>query len=238
MSANSDFQQWAKGFSGCDGGNLRGAIWLCGIEWGTGKAHDLNLEMREPVTTPPQHYKTSRDVWMNPDSGRPYQFNVKFLKLAAAIRGRAVHDWIEIASDDPFPFDEKSQFFKLNLFPIAFKDVDPQRWTELYSRVTGFFTKQQYQTWCRNNRFPEIRKWVAQGSPRLIIGVGRSHEEDFMEAFGFEDSVRHRETLEERELVWATKGTTTLAVLPFLGPFQLDSDARLAAFGARLAELL
>jgi hypothetical protein len=45
MKVGQDFERWAKGFSGCDGGNLHGAIWFCGIEWGTGTEHDLREEI-------------------------------------------------------------------------------------------------------------------------------------------------------------------------------------------------
>jgi hypothetical protein len=32
IKVNKDFAQWAEMKSGCDGGNPKGAIWLCGIE--------------------------------------------------------------------------------------------------------------------------------------------------------------------------------------------------------------
>jgi len=31
---NQNFKVWATGYSGFDGGNPHGQIWVCGIEWG------------------------------------------------------------------------------------------------------------------------------------------------------------------------------------------------------------
>ena len=37
---NEKFEKWATGYSGFDGGDPKGKIWLCGIEWG-GKNPDM-----------------------------------------------------------------------------------------------------------------------------------------------------------------------------------------------------
>ena len=43
-----DFERWALGFSGCDGGNPNGSVWLCGIEFGGGCTEkELEKNLRE-----------------------------------------------------------------------------------------------------------------------------------------------------------------------------------------------
>lgn len=47
MTITTDFGKWARGFSGCDGGDIgsheKQSIWYCGIEWGGGW-HEKMLE--------------------------------------------------------------------------------------------------------------------------------------------------------------------------------------------------
>ena len=118
MNVTLKFERWAKSYSGCDGGNLKGSTWLCGIEWGMGLKHVLE-EIEEPVTKPPWLYKTPEDAL-----GRPtFPVNLAFFKLISAMRGRPVDDCKSVAYEKPFfPFHRRSDFFKLNLFPIAFKN--------------------------------------------------------------------------------------------------------------------
>jgi len=35
-----NIKEWACSLSGCDGGNIEGDIWLCGIEWGGASGSD------------------------------------------------------------------------------------------------------------------------------------------------------------------------------------------------------
>ncbi len=54
MNPTIRFKTWGKGFSSCDGGNLHGSVWFCGIEWGAGKEHGLEQELNDSVSDPPQ----------------------------------------------------------------------------------------------------------------------------------------------------------------------------------------
>src|ERR1700682_3175271 len=193
MKVGQDFERWAKGFSGCDGGNLHGAIWFCGIEWSTGTEHDLREELRDSVSEPPQKYGALQDILRDPDSRKPHPYGVRLVKLITAMR-------LPAAYSEPFPFHRRSQFFKLNLFPVAFKEVDPQLWIDKYKTATGLPTQDAYVQWCRENRFPQMRSWVEKGRPTLIVGVGagRERKPDFKEAFGFTEALEYEETIEGR----------------------------------------
>ena len=138
---------------------------------------------------------------------------------------------------DAFPFHRESDFFQLNLYPIAFRKVDSHLWVDKYKAATGLSTRDEYLEWCRRNRFPEIRSWMERGRPKLIVGVGSSFQDDFRTAFGFHGG-ENEENIEGRTLAWMSNGSTFLAVIPFLGQFQLDSDRRLQAFGHRLGALM
>jgi hypothetical protein len=80
---------------------------------------------------------------------------------------------------------------------------------------------------------------MQEGQPKLVIGVGRSHKDDFQKAFGF-NGAENEESIEGGKLVWASNGKAIFAVIPFLG-FQnglLNSDQLLQAFGERLGAIL
>src|SRR6266513_2843372 len=135
MKARQDFEKWAKGFSGCDGGNLNGSVWFCGIEWGTGKEHDLEIELKGSVSEPPQNYESA-------DVNLQYPYNIKLMKLIAAMQGGSVANYRRVAYRTPFPFHRDSDFFKLNLFPVAFTKVDPRLWVDKYKHTTGLSTRE------------------------------------------------------------------------------------------------
>src|SRR3989441_7472260 len=180
MNPTIRFKTWGKGFSGCDGGNLHGSVWFCGIEWGAGKEHDLEQELNDSVSDPPQTYEAPEDIVRDRDSGTPYPFGVKLAKLIAAMRGMAVCDYHRVIHEMPFPFHRRSDFFKLNLYPVAFRKVDAQLWVDKYKNATGLSTREEYLDWCRRNRFPEMRLWLERGRPKLIVGIGNYIQERFL----------------------------------------------------------
>jgi hypothetical protein len=187
--------------------------------------------MKNPVSSPPQVYK-------EPSTILRYQAGIKILKLIAAMRGLPVQDYEKVAYESPFPFHKDSNFFKLNLFPVAFRDISPSRWTLEFAEATGLATKKDYEDWCVNHRFPEIRSWTSQGHPQLVVGLGLTHADNFCRAFPFEGETREEGIL-DRRLVWVSNGANTLAVTPALSsPSGLNSDQLLQAFGARLARFM
>ena len=240
MNVTLKFERWAKSYSGCDGGNLKGSTWLCGIEWGMGTKHVLAEQIEKPVTRPPQVYKRPEDVLRGPD-GSPFPLNKMFLKLRAVMLGRPARDWRSVLYEKPFPFHRRSDYFKLNLFPIAFKNGRAP-WTDDHRKATGFSTKDEYYEWCRGNRFPRIRSWVRRGQPRLIICVGLGTKDEkvleYQKAFGFE-GVANKECIEGARLAWMSDGKSFLAVVPYpTYPDGLNSYERIEAFGKRLRAIL
>ena len=116
---NEDFKKWALGFSGCDGGDIGSpqhqSIWLCGLEWGGGfKPEQLADEFKNNVGKPPTGYESHK---LNLD----YQFNTKAVKLLCALNDEIDHIKFN-ETVKPFTYGAKG-FFKLNLYPLAFKNT-------------------------------------------------------------------------------------------------------------------
>ncbi|EIC20959.1 hypothetical protein Thi970DRAFT_04639 [Thiorhodovibrio frisius] len=244
--AKADFEKWAKGFSGCSGGNIKGDYWICGIEW-AGSLNESDLKFND-VTSP--------SAWKDDQKYRKWQlksrYNQNALKLYAAMLDKTVTDYRQIGLASNGPFTRKSNTFKMNLYPISFRKDLKKLWTTWLPNKTGLPTKACYQKWCRDNRFPVIRGWVEEHSPKVIIGTSRDYMDDFVLAFGgknaFQENIRKiKEQGEDigagRKLNWLeldgkSKGNRTLLVVtPFLGAQQgLNSNQLLQATGAKIAQ--
>jgi hypothetical protein len=231
ICATSEFSTWASGFSGCDGGNLAGKLWVCGIEYGANEDPDRFAfgDVSKPSCVQrEEHARALQD-----------QYNVKVAKLYAALIGQAVSTYYQTAIEKQL-FGSSSDLFKMNLYPIAFHDESDKRWKKWIYDRTGLPTKSLYRAWCQLNRFPRFREWMHQSTPRLVIGTGASYRDDFIMAFsGVEELFAEmpKETIQDRRLLWkpVNDGQTVLAITPFLGRrYGLNSDALLDAFGRRL----
>lgn len=238
MLPTTDFKRWALGFSGCDGGDMgsaqRPSIWICGIEWGGG--HDraaLVRHIERDVDVPPAGY----DRW---EENLAYIFNWQAMKLLAAIDGEDVASYKSYAQRVA-PFVEGRQgHFKLNLYPLSFKNTNVSRWNSDFAEVTGLPTKQSYMAWCQAERLPQMRRWTAEARPRLIICLGKTYADDFAAAFLDTGTLFNIETLEGCEVRWAYNCANSLVVvLPFMvNRHGLVKNAAIQVVGARIAALL
>ena len=172
----ADFEKWAKLYSGCDGGNLNGVIWLCGIEWGGGDDPDkLDFQRQIDVLNkrvPGRSPKDTKLIIQN--SSKKYVYDHNAFKLLTTIltnRKLEESDYKEYAAKF-ITYTNDSQFFKMNLYPISFRDTSEDHWNEKWKVKTGLPTKYHYKLWCWKNRFPEIKKWVKKGNPKLMSHNG------------------------------------------------------------------
>ena len=236
FGATKGFQKWATGFSGCDGGNINGPIWFCGIEYGGGEdKYDFKFD---DVTSP--SYVPEEKLWDH----LKYQYNRKMAKIYAQICGRTPPEYYENARDRGL-MSADGDVFKMNLFPIAFPRDHNELWEEWIYNETGLPTKSIYRAWCQVHRFVKIQQWVSENSPKLIVATSVNYEADFMMAFGGVNTIYDKQSVEnetilDRRLVWlpVNSGKTILAITPFLGyRYGLNSDALQAGFGARLNEI-
>ncbi len=169
----------ARFLSTCDGGDPGSphdpSVWLLGIEPGWSFAD----QQAEAATDPESEaqlatYAIERQL--------EWPFNRNAFKLLAALEGLPSGHYRDFAiRQQPFVLNSKG-YLKGNLFPVPFNKVDD--WDVQASRSTGFETKDEYRSWVRTTRFPVLKAWINRCRPRLIIGSGISHLDDFLEIVG------------------------------------------------------
>ncbi len=250
MQINSEFEEWAKTYSGCDGGNLDGKIWLCGIEWGGGHnpaTLDFQTELQVlrtsiPCRTPDD---TSR-ILRNENRKNTYDLNA--YKLLSVIQERNSLSQFQYKEciERLRPFEQNSNYFKLNLYPISFKITSDNLWDENWKAKTGIESKYLYRLWCWKHRFSFFKKLVEKHNPKLVICVGKTYTTDFLLAFeGLEEITLSQnitiEKIEEDGLIWLkiNKGKTLLCITPFLtNAGNLVGDDKISKYGIRISEIL
>jgi len=241
-----EFEKWATGFSGSDGGDIGApqnpSIWFCGIEWGGGHNNDeqeLRAIFAENVGMPAEGYSDDEvmPAWKR---NLAYIFNWQAMKLLAAINGESVSAYKSFAEQaKPFVKDEKG-YYKMNLFPLAFRNTTHQLWQEAFAKTTGFERKQEYIDWIKLRRYPIMKSWTQSYVPKLIVCTGITYSSDFRKAFVDEDLEFNRETHDCRELQWVVnKNGTIVAVIPFMvNRYGLTRNVSIQKFGNRIREII
>lgn len=232
---NHEFSQWATGFSGCDGGNPKGSVWVCGLEF-SGRETEESLVFNDVVTP----CCVGHPYWESREEFLHSQYNRKAIKLLAAMAERSTVDCASFFREHSC-FDRDSNYFKLNLYPIVFPTTSHSRWTDWLIRKTGFATNKEYLNWCVENRFPVLRKWVLEYSPKLVLCTGITYAKQFQSAFGLGDEEVYTGEAAGKKIIYfhTNDGNTTVAIIYFLGTrYGLKSDAALSLTGKRLTELL
>lgn len=238
MSASNEFENWGLGYSGCDGGDIGNpatpAIWVCGIEWGGGHTPEsLTSHMEDDVSVPPRGYADWKE-------NLAYTFNWRVMKILSAISGGTVSEYKRFA-EKVQPFVDGSQgYFKMNLYPIGFKDTSYARWHDQFSSITGFQSKADYLAWCSERRFPRMRKWAEEAAPKLILCLGKTYIQDFQSAFYDKGAEMKREVIDDRDLFWGINRQGSLVVvIPFMvNRNGLVKDLSIQKFGERISQLL
>lgn len=250
-----NFKQWACSFSGCDGGDLKSPVWLCGIEWGYRRKKDQSVEdyknelenyyRHEIPEQMAEGFRSYRCESYKMDEHISYQYGLKVAKLYAAIEGHNVSKARDVAKTS-----NGSKIFRVNLYPIAFYREHDGLWEQYgLDKVTGLESKQIYRTWCLLHRLPWIAEQVKEHSPKLFIGTGIGYLTDFVISCGGSGIVGdiHKETIignpekpedSKRTMYWARIGETTLVVIPFLGGKSgMNSDALIEKFGKKIRDI-
>ncbi|WP_290536765.1 hypothetical protein [Alcanivorax sp.] len=238
MSVVDRFEEWGAGYSGCDGGDIgnpdKPSVWVCGIEWGGGHSPvELEGSLLDDVSTPPPGYSS----WQE---NLAYIFNWQVMKILSAISGGSVEEYKSFAENNKPFVGCDSGYFKMNLYPIGFKDTSQKRWIEDFEVVTGFGSKFDYLEWCSECRFPQIRGWAKKYKPKLILCLGKSYADDFLKAFHEEGAEFNTEIIDDRELRWVCNSDGALVVVvPFMvNANGLVRNASIQRFGDRVYEIL
>lgn len=232
---NEKFKKWALGFSGCDGGDIGSAtspsVWLCGIEWGGEyKNNEFEESIKKDCDNESKGYEDCEINWA-------YQFNQKATKLLAALNG--YEDCLKFYKDIK-PFTKNSTgYFRLNLYPMAFRSTDKNLWNNKFADITGFETKDEYIKWIQENRFKEMRKWARTYKPKLIICVGITYRDDFIRAFGDSDTQVEQSNAGGKTFYYFKNQDGAMVVITYFlgGRWGLNSDKLLKQTGESIAKL-
>ncbi len=237
MPVSTEFEKWGLGYAGCDGGDIGSpqlpSVWVCGIEWGGGHDPDgLRQHMQEDAQTPPKGYQS----WENNLS---YIFNWQVMKLLAAMKGLSVSKYKQFAEDEKPFVDGGVGYFKMNLYPIAFRNTSHEHWLGDFSEITGFTSKNEYLAWSNEKRLPQISRWAQACLPELVICLGKTFRAEFGSAFSVTSNTWTTETIDDRDLSWAINEHGTLVVvLPFMvNRNGLVHNISIQKFGERIAWL-
>lgn len=238
MNVKADFEKWGLGYSGCDGGDIghaqRRSKWICGIEWGGGHNLDsLTADIRSDVSEPPKGY----DRW---EDNLSYIFNWQVMKLLSAVEGGTVKDYKTFAKEaKPFVAGGNG-YFKMNLYPIAFRNTNHSNWVSEYAGISGFSSKSDYIAWCKNKRLPQIRKWTSAFTPKLVVCLGKTYADDYAKAFFDDGKDFVTEPVDDCEIRWGINSDNTLVViLPFMvNRHGLTKNATIQKVGDRISQLM
>lgn len=237
---NPDFAKEAtEKFSGCDsteieaGNSVSPSIWLFGLEHGTYKSkHDENTNTREEI----------EDANYTVETQLKWPYNRRAFKLLAAIDEEyGVKKYLEFAKKrQPFVRGSKG-YFKGNLYPYPCHNVGA--WPESAVKTTGALTKNEYLQWCKEYRLPIIKAWVEEYSPKVVIGVGITHRNEFsLAVFGvIKEFTEKNITINghKKRLFHYSDSDKKLVIIPhFSGRHGLNSDESLEKAGELIRELI
>ncbi|VEJ53815.1 hypothetical protein [Pragia fontium] len=169
------FKALACSYFGCDGGNVLSDVWICGLEWGYQfdgiNAEDLRF-----------HECSSWEdkVFMGSIKA---QYNQKLAWFY-----NAYYNWDEDIFNDEFVSRRKllskdGVGFKMNAFPIGFKNRSSVTWDEKFKSVTNLNSFEEYVDWCVKNRGEFFRKIAKESNTKMIVCTGISNKDNFFKFF-------------------------------------------------------
>lgn len=209
---------------------------MCGIEYGSGYSWQelVNLIHSEP------RYDTAHipPGFSDHRSNITNDFNGRAMKVLTAVLGENVEDYKEV-NERRRPFSAGcTGFFRLNLFPVAFRDTSHSRWSGEFATSTGFSEKEAYLNFCQTERFKVLRQLAVERAPKLILCFGKTYTPDFVDAFADATCEMTEEVVEGVTLSWLINAAGTLvAICPFPNS-RFNSNLKFQAMGDRIADLL
>lgn len=244
MEVKPEFSAWAQSLIGCDGGNVRGRFYFCGIEWGGGQGQpylypheDYMAYDAQGIRIPVWRTEVNEKGALIDNSREGIPLDQKIAKIMLMLSG-----------EDPANYKAymmkkmcrpNADMLKLNLYPWAFPTHHDNLWRREHYEISGIPTKSLYRAWCQLNRFKIFTNLVRNFVPKAVICFGRSYASDFKLAFGGESSVFQEKVNRDEiylgkgeqkamEVYALESGQTHLFLCPFLGGQSgLNSDENL-----------
>jgi hypothetical protein len=220
-----------KSFMGMDGGNINSDTWFCGVEFGSDyeqmsnyyenyvKFYDLiDLKIPFRIDCPELFLKSTYDRYL----AAMYINLFKEEKLTNPINTNLIE---KVLKEELY--NKNSNIFKLNLFPIAKKDIG---WNKRIESETGI-TKDKYYESLFRNRADFFKELIQRFEPKLIICTSpKDYKDFFIEAFfSQKQKINHSWEYHATDLQKKFKislfesGKTKIVIIPFLGRGNLSS---------------
>ena len=242
---------------GFDGGDLgdknRQSIWLCGIERGGGYPEGIDglikdLDDKDYISLNDiiNDSKNYSDGYEDNSKNFDCPYNQKAMKLLASLFGYEIGYENATKFNDKFePFvANKKGFFKMNLFPIPFKNMQNWKERDKFCKALGLKNSDDYMRFCRENRYPLFKALREKYEPKIIICVGLTMKNEFMKAFGVDSVEHHKGTIDCSDFYYGLinykSGNKGLFVTTrFLAHYDscLNSDERLKSCGENIAKI-
>lgn len=210
---NPKFKEWACSFSGCDGGNINSSVWVCGLEWGRPHYENNQIQDRdlEPKFVSGSWDTNDEDVRTNL-TGSKMGFNQKLAWFYSYLLGWNICHYKDEAVNNHL-FCQEGTGFKMNAFPISFKDRESIAWTDTTRELTGLQDFEDYRKWCIEYRGDFFYKLIEKHNPRMVVCTGITSSNDFIEFFKCEKSKKEPK---DNFVVCPTNNNNTLIfVVPF-----------------------
>lgn len=208
------------------GSSSHRSLWLCGIEYGESKNKNGTQDEITSYTVALQ--------WRN------WTYNRNAFKLIASIEGQKTEDALAYAEQQKIFESATAGYFQTNLFPVECRTL--QTWSEDAKLRTGFPDKRAYVDYIRSICFDNMHKQIQERKPRLFIGVGITHVNDFSQVvFGKQVELeRHDFDVEGRKkTVFLRSGEIPFAVVSHLSsPSGLNSNEALGKAGKLIRSIM
>lgn len=202
------------------------SFWLCGIEYGESPNQRGTDEEIQDYSVAMQ--------WRN------WTYNRNAFKLISVVEGQSVDEALSYAEQRKIFESRTSPYFQTNLFPVECRTLET--WSGDAQLRSGFSSKQAYIEAIRSSCFEQMHQQVWNHHPRLFVGVGITHVEDFSRVvFGKSvDLERHEFSINgHRKTLYLRSGEVPFAVVPHLSsPSGLNSNEALVRAGEMIRALL
>ncbi|MEE6207589.1 MAG: hypothetical protein VZR95_06010 [Alphaproteobacteria bacterium] len=167
---NQSFLDYCASYAGIDGGDDNAEYWFIGMEWSA--SDDITIPTDGKWNTKYEYDDDLRLDEKNYDDWKLEKELDKIYKKLLPKTGKTI-------------FDKNSNSFKLNLFPIPFKnDNEKDLWGEKYAAITGFASFNDYQKGVIAARQKVFQELLQKGKhPKTIFCFGKVYESFFLKLF-------------------------------------------------------
>ena len=177
VSPDDKFMEWAKSFSGIDGGNVNAEYWIVGIEFATGGRGECEfIKMcKEPPFAEVEKFCEGFELGSgNSTNTKMHTFcglleecktNPDILNDCCEKKGKEIQNINKQSENKCYKkqyFNEKGNFFKFNLFPIPMpSEKEEAGWQHYFEKgicltyITGLKCG-QYKQLMREQRIPVL----------------------------------------------------------------------------------